>query len=130
MDQTTLVSSGQALVRALDDAEFSPRLAMWVFNSETDAWKLWLSPPAGKIDKADFYRRVSKVISNHRDKLGGIDASDTELILENHPAIEGLRGIMSAPGINSISFAGNRFNGFYLPQGIILRIDFPPKARA
>ena len=30
MDQSTLVTSGQTLVRALDASGFAPRLAIWV----------------------------------------------------------------------------------------------------
>jgi hypothetical protein len=126
MDQSTLVSSGHALVKAMDDAGFRPRLAMWVHNTETDTWKLWLVPARGKIDKADFYRRIAQIVSKQRAELGGIDASDTEMILDSHPAIAGLSRFIRAPGLNSINFAGNRFNGYYLPEGIILRADFSP----
>jgi hypothetical protein len=87
---------------------------------------LWLVPARGKIDKADFYRRIAQIVSKQRAELGGIDASDTEMILDSHPAIAGLSRFIRAPGLNSINFAGNRFNGYYLPKGIILRADFSP----
>jgi hypothetical protein len=123
MDQNTLVSSGQALVSAMDAEGFGPRLAMWVHNTDTDTWKLWLVPPTGKKDKADFYRRIARIVSANRTKLGGLDASDTEMILDDHTAVQGLSKFIRAPGVNSISFSGNRFNGFYVPDGIILRSD-------
>jgi hypothetical protein len=63
MDQGTLVSSGHALVRAMDDAGFRPRLGMWVHNTDTDTWKLWLVPPHGKTDKTDFYRHIAQIVS-------------------------------------------------------------------
>jgi hypothetical protein len=123
MDKNLLVSSGQALVRALDAADLAPRFAMWVHNTDTDTWKLWLVPPATVTDKRDFYRRISSVVSNHRAELGGIDTSDTEMVVDSHPAIKGLRGFIRAPGLGSIHFAGNSFNGFNMPDGIILRSD-------
>jgi hypothetical protein len=123
MDQNTLVSSGQALVAALDSEGFRPRLAMWVHNTDTDTWKLWLVPPAGKKDQADFYRRIARIVSAHRTELGGLDAGDTEMMLDNHPAVKGLGRFVRLPGLGSISFSGNRFDGFYVPDGIILRTD-------
>ena len=123
MDQNTLVSAGHALVKALDATGLKPRLAMWVHATDTDTWKLWIVPPAGLTDKQEFYRRVSVVITKHRADLGGIDASDTEMVLDSHPAVRGLRGFMRMPGLGSTYFSGNRFNDYYLPDGIILRID-------
>jgi hypothetical protein len=123
MDKNTLVSSGQALVDQLDKSGLKPRAAMWVHSDDTDTWKLWIVPPENFTDKHDFYRQVSVVVAKNRQSLNGIDASDTEMIKDSHPAIRGLRNFIKAPGLQSISFAGNTFNGFYLPDGIILRSD-------
>jgi hypothetical protein len=123
MDQSTLVSSGHALVAAMDAAGFGPRLAMWVHNTDTDTWKLWLVPPVGKEDKAEFYKNIVQVISNRRAELGDIDAGDTEMVLDTHPAIQGMRQFLRLPGLGSSHFSGNRFGGFYLPDGIVLRSD-------
>ena len=105
----------------MDATGFGPRLAMWVHNTDTDTWKLWLVPPAGKEDKADFYRQIAQIVSKHRTELGSIDASDTEMVLDTHPAVQGLGKFMRMPGLGSAHFSGNRFNGYYLPDGIILR---------
>ncbi len=121
MDQNLLVNSGHALVKQMDSAGFSPRLAMWVHNSDTQTWKLWLVPPTDLTDKRAFYRRLSEVISKNRDKVSGIDASDTEMVNDTHPAVKGLKRFIKAPGLSSIHFSGNVFDGFYLPDGIILR---------
>jgi hypothetical protein len=123
VDQSALVSSGHALVRALDAAGLQPRFAMWVHNTDLNTWKLWLVPPSGLTDKREFYRRVAVLVAQHRNELGGLDVSDTEMITEAHPAVKGLRGFMHAPGLTDIHFSGNSFNGFYLPDGIILRIE-------
>ena len=123
MDQNTLVSAGHALVKALDATGLNPRLAMWVHATDTDTWRLWIVPPAGLTDKRKFYRRVSEVVSKNRTDLGGIDASDTEMVLDSHPAVQGLRGFMDMPGLGSAYFSGNLFNEYYLPDGIILRIN-------
>ena len=123
MDQNTLVSGGHALIKAMDDVGLHPRVAMWVHYADTDSWKLWIVPPPGLTDKREFYRRVSEIVSSRRTELGGIDASDTEMVLDTHPAMQGIGRFIRQPGLGSTFFAGNRFNGYYLPQGIILRSE-------
>lgn len=123
MDQNVLVSSGQALIKALDNAGLRARVAMWVHNTDADTWKLWIVPPAGQKDKLAFYRRISEIVSQNRAVLGGIDASDTEMVFDTHPAMKGLRRIIRMPDLGNAYFSGNNFNGYYLPDGIILRSD-------
>jgi hypothetical protein len=121
MDQAVLVSSGQELVRVLDAAKIAPRLAMWVHATDTDTWKLWIVPPTDMKDKFEFYRRLAELISKNRAILGDLSASDVELASDEHPAIKGISRLLHAPGITAVNFSGNRFNGFYLPDSIILR---------
>lgn len=121
MDQSTLVTSGQALVRALDAAGLAPQLAMWVHSPDTDTWKLWVVPPVAVKDKQEFYRKAAEIITKHRHEIGGLSTSDIEMVLATHPAIEGLSAFMRVEGLSAIHFTGNRFNGYYLPDGIILR---------
>jgi hypothetical protein len=132
MDQNLLVSAGKALVMALDEAGLRPRMAMWVHYSDTDTWKLWIVPPASiaEKDKHEFYRRVSEVMSRAKTELSGFDASDTLMVMDSHPAVRGVGRFISISGLASVQFRGNTFNGYYLPEGIILRSDLnlPPGA--
>ena len=121
MDQNTLVSAGHLLVKALDETDLKPRLAMWVHATDTDIWRLLIVPPVGLTNKRKFYRCVSEVVTKNRDNLGGIDAGDTEMVPDSHPAMEGLRGFIKMAGLGNIYFSGNKFNDYYLPDGIILR---------
>jgi hypothetical protein len=97
--------------------------SMWVHNTDTDAWKLWIVPPAGFKDKHEFYRQIAEIVSKNRAALGNIDASDTEMVLDTHPAMIGIGRFLKMGGLGSANFWGNIFNGYYLPNGIILRSD-------
>lgn len=121
MDQNSLVSSGHALIKALDAAGLPPRIAIWVHSSDTDTWKLWIVPPDTIKDKHEFYRTIAQIIAKHRVEVGGLVVSDIEMILDSHPAMQGLGRFIYVPGLNNVHFRGNLFNGFYLPNGIILR---------
>ena len=128
MDQSLLVSGGHTLIRAMDDAGLSPRLAMWVHNTDSDTWKLWMVPPEGVNDKREFYRRIAEIITQHRTDLGDLFAGDIEMVSDTHPAAQGIRKFIHAPGLTTAHFSGNMFNGFYLPDGIILRSSFETPA--
>jgi hypothetical protein len=122
MDKDVLVTSGQELVRLLDETKLKPRAAIWVFNPDNNIWRLWIVPAINVTDKNEFYRILSETISRHREILHGFDISSTELVSDNHPAIKGLKSIFRLAGIGSIHLANNTLNGFYLPDGIILRM--------
>lgn len=122
MDKDVLVKEGQALVRYLDESKIKPRGAMWVYSSDTDTWRLWIVPSSTMTDKTEFYRLVSEAISQHRNELPGLDVSSVELKNADHPAIVGLGKFLRMDGLGAAHFSNNRFNGFFLPDGVVLRM--------
>lgn len=122
MDKNALVEEGSKLVRWLDDSKLKPRAAMWVYNSETETWKLWIVPASEIHDKREFYLELSNIISAHRDEIPSLDISSVEFKADSHPAVKGLGAMFHMEGLGSAHFSNNRFNGFSLPDGIILRM--------
>jgi hypothetical protein len=122
MDTNVLVTAGTNLLRVLDQEGIAPRAAVWVHNPETDTWRLWVVPAKSTTDKRQFYRKVAEAISQHRDETQGIDVSDTEFVSETHPAIAALGKTFRIEGISSVFLSNNMLNGYYLPDGIILRM--------
>lgn len=122
MDQTFLVTKGRRLVELLDQTSTKPQAAMWVHYPDSDMWKLWIVPDRSVQDKKEFYRIVAETITNH-DSLGGLDASFTEFVREDHPAIRGMQKVLRAAGVNDIHFTGNMLDGYYLPDSIVIRMD-------
>lgn len=123
MDQSLLVTSGHQLVDLLRDRGLNIKAALWFHNVDADSWRLWIVPSKEMKDKHEFYRIVSETISAHRASLPGIDASDTELIPENHPVISALKGSFKVTGRSTISIESSYFNGFYLPRAIVIEYD-------
>lgn len=124
MDKNLLVTSGHALIDRLEANGIRPSAAIWVRGADIDNWRLWIVPPDDFKDKRDFYRRVSEVISNNPDRFQGFDASYVEMVSSDHPAISALRRMFHVGGQTDVSIQSNMLNGFYLPDGIILRMDF------
>jgi hypothetical protein len=124
MDKSLLVRSGHALVDLLEANGVRPAAAIWVRGTDIDSWRLWIVPPENFKDKRDFYRRVSEIISNNPDSFQGIDASYVDMVTPDHPAISALSRMFRVGGQGDVSIQSNMLNGFYLPDGIILRMDF------
>lgn len=122
MDKDILVTSGHSLIIRLDETPAKPRAAMWVHNPDSDIWRLWIVTQKG-IKEPEFYRIVADAITKNREILPSLDISSVELIEESHPAIVGLRGFMRMDGLGSAFVSNNTMNGFFLPDGIILRMS-------
>lgn len=121
MDSDALVSTGQTLVNALDKAGHPPRLAMWVHTVDIDSWKLWIVPSKDISGKSEFYRVVATAIMDSGEQLAALSTSDTEFVPENHPAAQGMWAMLRIEGIGAAHVSGNRLNGYYLPEGIVIR---------
>ena len=123
MDKALLVSQGQALTARLDETKAKPRAVMWVHHPDTDAWRLWITPDKAISDKREFYRLVAETITKNPTELAGLDVGATEYVTADHPAMKGMGRFLKMPGLGSAHFSGNRFNGFFLPDGIVIRMD-------
>jgi hypothetical protein len=128
MDTSILVSQAQELTRGLDQTRVKPRAVIWVRADDLDTWRLWIVPDENIRDKRDFYRQVAETISRNFDKVGGLDVGSVEYVTAEHPAMKGLGNYLSIPGIGSSTFSGNRFNGYYLPEAIIIRMNLQANA--
>jgi hypothetical protein len=124
MDTELLVKESQNLIRRLDEGKIKPRGAVWVYSSDTDDWRLWIVPSKGITDKFELYRLVSETISAHRDEMPTIDVSAVDFKTDDHPAIKGLRSFIHMDGVGSANIKNNRLNGFFLPDGVIIRMAF------
>jgi hypothetical protein len=122
MDKNALVSEGTKLVQWLDKSKLKPRAAVWVHNSETETWTLWIVPALKIEDTGEFYLELSKIISAHRDEFPSLDISSIELKKDSHPAVTGLKAMFRMDGLGSAHLSNNKLNGFFLPDGIVLRM--------
>jgi hypothetical protein len=123
MAQSALVEGGQRLANLLTQDNLDPRAVLWVQDSDTNNWKLWVVPHKNLTDKREFYREVVKLISENPNALGSLEAGDIEMVSESHPAITELRRMFKGTSISDIRVSNNMLNGFYMPDGIILKMD-------
>ncbi len=122
MDTNLLVESGRSFLAVLDREGIKLRAAVWVHNRDTGRWRLWIVPAEEITDKRLLYRRIAEAIARHRGELPGFDVGDAEFVSPTHPAIKALGRTFRVEGDSSVFVSDNMLNGFYLPDGIILRM--------
>ena len=70
MDQKLLVGpeieGAKRLVGLMDKAGLNPRAALWVYNEDTEIWRLWIVPAPEIKEKLEFYRRLAVIVSENR----------------------------------------------------------------
>lgn len=117
------MKSGHLLIEKLEAKGLKIGGAMWVHNTDIDTWRLWLVPTKKMKDERDFYRRVVETIRENQGEMRGLDASDTELVSPNHPAIKALSRLFKLTGKSSMHLSNNKLDDFYLTDGIVLQMD-------
>jgi hypothetical protein len=124
MDTKTLVSDAHQLADLLQEAGIPPIMMMWFRASDADIWRLWIVPHESLKREAEFYRRMTQIISSNRAKLANLHASDIDLIDKDHPALDAIRGMASFIGFGrgkcSLTLSHNVFNGLFIPDGILV----------
>jgi hypothetical protein len=122
MDTDILVKEGQRLLNYLDEGKTKPRGAMWVYSSDSDTWKLWIVPAQEVTDKLEFYRLVAQTMTRHRTELPSLDVGLVEFKRSDDPAVHGLGRLLHMEGTGAATIANNSFNGYLLPDGVVLRM--------
>jgi len=124
VDQSTLVENGHALINLLSEQNMKPRAALWVTSPETGIWRLWIVPNKAAKDKYEFYKQIAELISKNRANFSNLEISDIEYVPDTHPAIAALRRMMKVTGNSVMVMQSSSFNGVFLPDSIILEMDF------
>lgn len=97
-------------------------MAMWVYSSDSDSWKLWIAPNPAVKNKLDFYRIVTEQMNAHRDDPRGLADISTLYVEPESAPVKALRKLMHIPDIGSRPLSGSMVDGYYLPEGIAVRI--------
>lgn len=130
MDQSLLVRNGQRLVDLLDRSGMTPAVAMWFRDANIDSWRLWIVPEHPAADTREFYRKLAETVSDAGRDAIGIDTADVQLMKADHPAIKALSQIFTVTGVSDISISNNMLDNFFIPDGIILRMNLPARSHA
>lgn len=131
MASTTLVESdiadGAALVRQLDKDQFPVTAALWLYESEREAWRLIIASRIVAAEGArEAYRRLFKSmkrVRKTRDRPFGLDSTRIQLVEDSDPLPTLLkRAVKTGPGVSGIRFTLNVVGGRYIDDAYIYRV--------
>jgi hypothetical protein len=116
-----MISAGADLVRALDAANIPVTAAFWLYYGEEPDWRLRIvSPEVAQLGTLQFYRKLGDHMrALRRPELTSSNVTATE---PEDRIVVALRKALRAPGINSIRYTGNVFNGILFPDALIYRV--------
>jgi hypothetical protein len=120
-----MIDIGKALIEKLDERNLSPEAAFWLYEPETQQWKLVIAESRmGTLGPKEIYRRIQQILSEPKNKITGISLDDVALHKPNAPIIVLLRvAIQTGPGISGIRFKNNVINGTLIEDAYIYRIN-------
>jgi hypothetical protein len=127
MDSAALVGTdierGADLVKALDDAQFPVRSALWLYLSEEREWRLTIATPL--VDEAgprDAYKRIQKVLAK-RPEID-LPLQRISVVSPKDPLIQALRKVVhTGEGISAIRLSRNAVNGVYIEDAVLYRVQ-------
>jgi hypothetical protein len=112
------IERGEALMRALDAADFPVVAALWLYNPDIDIWRLVLATP-----KANSPQKTYTEI-RHIAERAGIEAPDLaqiKLVSPSDPTVTTLSRVVRVEGIGGVRFSKNMINGIYVDDAYIYR---------
>lgn len=118
------IDAGAALVQKLDECGIAPDVALWLYSSEEQAWKLVLvEVKLSKVGPRAAYAQIQAILAKNASDLSGLALED--LVLEKPDAriIELIRkAVRTGRRISGIRFRNNVINGTLIEDAYIYRV--------
>lgn len=112
--------AGEALVRLLDQANFDVRGAFWLYDSESDRWRLNLA--IKQVDSLGPKRVYSRVQSFAR-RIPELVPTEVSILSPQHPTVRLLRNIIqTGRELKSVQLSDNVINGELLADAFVYRM--------
>lgn len=117
------VGGARALMSLLEADGLTIKAAVFVLSTEGSNWRLWLEFAEPFTDKREAYRRIASIVAAHQHEIGGIDTSDIDLVASNNKALDALGRMMRVGAGGQVQLSNSMFDGVFLPEAIILKMD-------
>ncbi len=121
---TEMKSAGKRLIERLDELNFSPDAALWLFFSEENIWKLLLSSELVRTEgPRNYYKKILEINKKTDPEDLIISLNDIGVTDKSNQTIQLLKSAISTgPGISGIRFSKNTINGMFIDDSYIYRI--------
>jgi hypothetical protein len=121
----TDVDAGINLIKALDDKEFGVVAALWLYNSDTETWRMVIAY-SGPMKELERKRLEAAIISSdfrasHPDKPI-LDLSKVKITSADDQLVAGLSPVLRVEGLSEVRFSHNTVNGIFVEDALIHRL--------
>ena len=116
-----MILAGADFVRALDAANIPVTAAFWLYYGDEPDWRLRIvSPEVEKLGTLAFYRKLGEQMR----ALGRTELTSNNItaMSPDDRLVAALRKTLNVPGIASLRYKGNVFNGIFFPDALIYRM--------
>jgi hypothetical protein len=122
-----MIDVGENLLKSLDAMGLPITAAMWLFDAETNDWRLkFASPATSIIGRREVYGKVAEA----RNALG-LSSDDFPLdtvgLFDSGDKLIGSlqKALKTGPGISRIRYSRNVVNGQFIHDALIYRLTQP-----
>lgn len=119
-----MISAGEELTKYLDQTHFEIDASLWLYNPESNTWRLIIASPEIRIHgPRKAYSRIQSLLSKKPDINQTISLNDISVIEDRDPFITILRSVIkTGRKITKIRFTRNTINGMFIEDALIYRV--------
>ncbi|WP_077619825.1 hypothetical protein [Bacillus sinesaloumensis] len=118
-------NEGEALIKELDEANFDVHAALWLYESESEYWRLIIASEVVDTHGArKAYEQINDIINQSGD-LKSINLMDITAWSPKHPLIKSLRSVIqtSPKEITDIRFSRKTIDNTFIDDAYIYRMQ-------
>lgn len=126
MDKAALVdvdiAGGERALQILDRAGFKVNVALWLYSSEFEVWRLYIASPVVDTEgpKEAYVRLLSAIRASDPDLTAAITIT---LVSPRDPLMRALRRTFgTAASVHGMRLGGNVIDGMFIEQAYVYRI--------
>jgi hypothetical protein len=119
-----MVSAGEELVSRLAKTGFVVSAALWLYLSESEAWRFFIVNPEVETEGwKKAYKKVQSVIGKIPEEQPKIALKDISIVDSKDPLISPLKAALKreAPGAAGVRFSRTVLNGVFIDDAYIYR---------
>jgi hypothetical protein len=120
-----MISAGEDLVGRLAKAGFIVSAALWLYLSESDAWRFFIVNPEVETEGwKKAYKKVQSVISKIPEQQPKIALKDISIVDPKDPLISPLQAVIrrESAGADGIRFSRTVLDGVFIDDAYIYRV--------
>ena len=117
------IQDGRRLLSALDKKQINVMAAFWIYDSESEKWRLTLAMQiVDEKGPKESYREVQMVLSAPSAEKLNLSLRDVTVVSPESELVKLLRSAIHLEGTGGIVFEGNTINGTYIEKAYIYRM--------